>query len=93
MVFGAVIVFDVVTTLGGAASATLGSVAVPIRGTGITGDGVSGWPDMIPESCRMADRCFIFSLAFAGMVPWSCSKITPAACRVWSCLGKTGIWQ
>ncbi len=91
--FGAVIVFEVVATLGGAATATLRGVAVSTLGAVGTGDGASGWADMIAVSCRIADRCFILALAVVGMVPPSCSNMSPAACRVLSCSNKTGIWQ
>jgi hypothetical protein len=93
MVFGAMIVFDVVATLGGAATTTLGGVAFSTLGAVGTGGGASGCLDMIKESCRMADRCLFFSLAVVGIVPPSCSKMSPATRRVLSCLYKTGTWQ
>jgi hypothetical protein len=93
MVLGAVIVFEVVAALGGAAIATLGGVAVFTLGAVGTGDGASGWADIIAVSCRMAARCFILALAVVGMVPPSCLNMSPAACRVLSCLDKMGIWQ
>ena len=55
-VLGAVIVFDVVATLGGATITTLGGVAVPTLGVALTGDGASGVPDMIVDSCVIAAR-------------------------------------
>ncbi len=48
---------------------------------------------MIAVSFWMADRFFILALAVVGMVPPSCLKMSPAACRVLLCLNKTGIWQ
>jgi hypothetical protein len=93
MVRGDVIVFEVVATLGGAATATLGGVAVSTLGAVGTGDGASGWADMIAVSCRMAARCFILALAVVGMVPPSCLNMSPAANSVLSFLDKMGIWQ
>jgi hypothetical protein len=93
MVLGAVIVFEVMTTLGGAATATLGGVAVSTLGAVGTGDGASGWADMIAVHCQMADRCFILAHAVVGMVPPNCLNMSPTACRVLLCWDKTGIWQ
>ncbi len=93
MVFGTVIVFDVVATLRGAATTTLGGVAVSTCGAVGMGVGALGCPDMIKESFWMADRCFNFALAIVGIVPPSCSKMPPAAHRVLSCSDKTGTWQ
>ncbi len=91
---GDVIVFEVVATLGGAATNTLRGVAVFILGAVGTRDGgASGWANMIAVSCRMAARCFILAFAVVGMVPSSCSNMSPAASRVLSCSDKTGIWQ
>jgi hypothetical protein len=59
MVFGAVMVLDVVATLGDAATGTLGGVAgITLRDVGLGGGGVSGRPDMIVVSRRIASRCF-----------------------------------
>jgi hypothetical protein len=93
MVLGAVIVFEVVATLGGAATTTLRGVAVSTLGAVGTGDGALGWADMIVVSCRMAARCFILALNVVGMVPPSCSNMSLVTCRVLSCSDKTGIWQ
>ncbi len=50
IVFGVVMVLDVVATLGGAATATLGGVAGTTLGdVGLVG-GVLGWPDMMVVS-------------------------------------------
>jgi hypothetical protein len=92
-VLGDVIVFKMVATLGGAATAILGGVAVSTLGAVGTGDGASGWADMIAVSCRMAARCFVLALAVVGMVPPSCLNMSPAASRVLSCSDKMGIWQ
>jgi hypothetical protein len=78
-VLGAVMVFDVVATLGGATIANLGGVAVPTLGAVSTRDGALGTPDMIADSCVIAARCFIFALAVVGMVPPSFSKMLPTA--------------
>jgi hypothetical protein len=93
MVCWNVIVFKVVTTLRGAANATLGVVAVSTLGALGTGDGAPGWADMIAVSCQMAARCFILALAVLGMVPPSCSNMSPAASSVLLFLDKMGIWQ
>ena len=93
MVHGDVIMFKVMATLGGAATATLGGVAVSTLGAVGTGDGASGWADMIAVSCRMADRCFILALAVVDMVPPSCLNMSLAASSVLLFLDKMGIWQ
>jgi hypothetical protein len=82
MVLGAVIVFKVGANLGGAANATLGGVAASTLGAVGTGDGASGWADMIAMSCQVADRCFILAFVVVGMVPPSCSNMLLATCRV-----------
>ncbi len=90
---GAVITFKVVATLRGAATATLRGVAVStLRAVG-TGDGTSGWADMIVVSFRMAARCFILALNVVVMIPPNCLNMSLATCRILSCLDKTGIWQ
>ena len=73
------IIFHVVATLGGATTATLGGVAVPTLRAASTGDGALGSPNMIVDSCRTADRCFIVALTAVGMVPPKCVKMLPAA--------------
>ena len=50
-VLGAVMVFNVVATLGGATIVTLGGVAVPTLGAVSTRDGALGTLDMIADSC------------------------------------------
>ena len=92
-VLGAVIVFDVVATLGGAIIDTLGGVAVPTLGVASHRDGALGTSDMIADSCATAARCFIFALAVEGMVPPSFSKMLLTAQRVLLCSNKTGTWQ
>jgi hypothetical protein len=92
-VFGDVIVFNMVATLGGAATTTLGDMAVSTLEAVGMGVGALGCLDMIKESSQMADRCFNLSLAVVGIVPPSCSKMSPAVRRVLSCLDKTGTWQ
>ncbi len=84
---------NVVATLEGAATTTLGGVAVSTLGAVGMGGGASGCPDMTKERCQMVDRCFMFSLAVVGIVPPSCSKMSPVTCRVLSCLDKMGTWQ
>ena len=93
MVRGDVIVFNLVATLGGAATTTLGGVAVAtLRAVGM-GVGASGCPDMMKEGCQVVYTCFNFALAVVGIMTPSCSKMSRAACRVLSCLDKTGTWQ
>ncbi len=65
---GAVMVFNMVATLGGeiatlgGAIATLEGVVSPTLGAGTTGAiGASGWPDKIWVSCWIAAMCFNFS--------------------------------
>jgi hypothetical protein len=76
-VLGAVMVFNVVATLGGATIATLGVVAVPTLRAVLTRDGALGTRDMMAESCAIAIRCLILALAVVGMVPPSFLKISP----------------
>jgi hypothetical protein len=78
-VLGAVMVFDVVATLGGATIANLGGVAVLTLGAVSTRNRAFGTPDMIADSCVITVRCFIFALAVVGMVPPSFSKMLPTA--------------
>ena len=91
MVFKAVIVFDVVAILEGTATIILGGVAVSTLGAVGTRVRASGCPDMIKESCRMVDRCFSFALAIVGIVPPSCSKMSPATRRVCHAWIKQGL--
>jgi hypothetical protein len=50
MVFGAVMVLEIVATLGGAATATLGGVAgTTLRDVG-SGGGALGWPEIMVVS-------------------------------------------
>ena len=78
-VLGAVMVFDVVATLGGVTIPTLEGEAVPTLRAVFTRDGALGTLDMIADSCLIAARCFIFVLAVVGMVPPSFSKMSPTA--------------
>jgi hypothetical protein len=50
MVFGAVMVFDVVANFRGAAIATLGGVAGTTLGDVGSGGGASGWPNIMVMS-------------------------------------------
>jgi hypothetical protein len=50
MVFGAMMVLDVVATLGGAAPATLGGAAGTTLGHIGSGGGALGWPDIMVVS-------------------------------------------
>ncbi len=82
MVPGAVIMFNVVAPLGGAATTTLGGVAASTLGAESTRDGELSCPDIIVVSCRMAVRCFNLALADVGTVPPSTLKILPAMSNV-----------
>jgi hypothetical protein len=82
MVPGAVIMFDVVATLGGAATTTLRGVAASTHRAGSAWDGASGWPDIIVVSFWMAGRCIILALADVCTVLPSSLKISPAASKV-----------
>ena len=54
MVFGAVMVLDIVATLGVTATANLGGVAGTTLGDVGLGGGALGWPDIIVVNLRMA---------------------------------------
>jgi hypothetical protein len=54
MVSSAMMVLDVVATLGGAAMATLRDVAGTTLGDVGSGGGALGWPAMMVVSCQMA---------------------------------------
>ena len=90
---GVVIVFEVVATLRGVTIATLGGVAVPTLGAASTGDGALGTLDMIADSCKTADRCFIFALADVGMVPPSFLKCYRPPNFLLLCSDEMGTWQ
>jgi hypothetical protein len=70
MVFGAMMVLDVVATLRGAAIATLGGVTGTTLGDVGVGGGALGWPDMMVVSQQMALRCFIFGSGHS----WDCTS-------------------
>jgi hypothetical protein len=74
--------FDIVATLGGVATATLGGVAVSTLGGAAPGGGVGVCLPIILVSLRIAARCLIFAAAEAGNVRPSCSKRLAAAWSV-----------
>ncbi len=67
VVVGDVMLFDVVATLGGGLSATLGAGPSTLcAGSSIL---VAGWFVRMLVSCRMALTCFTFAVAYVGKVP------------------------
>jgi hypothetical protein len=82
MVFGAMMVLDVVATLGGAAIAPLGGVAgTTLRDVG-SGGGALGWPAMMVVSCQMVLRCFSLAVVVVGIAhPSCCNRLTAASKR------------
>ncbi len=62
---GIVMVFYVVTSLGGVAIATLGGGSVSTLGDVVRWGGISSWPDIIMESWQIAARCLSLVLAVA----------------------------
>ncbi len=93
MVFGAVMVLDVVATLRGAAIVTLGGVADTTLGDVGLGGGALGWPAIMVVSCRMALRCFSLAVVIVGIACPSCFKKLAAASKVMSCSNVVGTWQ
>ncbi len=94
MVFGAMMVLNVVATLGGAATGTLGGVAGTTLGdVGPGVGGVLGRPDMIVVSWQIASRCFSLAVAVFGIVrPRRCKRL-PAASMVMLFSNMVGTWQ
>jgi hypothetical protein len=86
-------VFDVIATLGGAATTTLGGGVASTLGDVGRGGGDLGWPDIIMESWQIAARCLSLALAIVGIVRPSCSKRLAAASKVLLCSDATGTWQ
>ncbi len=83
--------FDVVATLGGGLSATLGAGPYTLcAGSSIL---VAGRFVRMLVSCRMALTCFTFAVADVGIVPPSTVRRSVAARMERSCCDAIGIWQ
>jgi hypothetical protein len=90
MVVGDVMLFDVVATLGGGLSATLGAGPSTLcAGSSIL---VAGWFVRMLVSCHMALTCFAFAVADIGKVPPSTVRRSVAARMERSCCDAIGIW-
>jgi hypothetical protein len=93
MVFGAVMVLEVMATLGVAAIATLEGVAgTTLRDVGL-GDGAMGWPAMMVMSCQMVLRCFSLAVVVVGIAHLSCCNRLAAASKAMSSSDVGGTWQ
>jgi hypothetical protein len=91
MVVGDLMLFDVVATLGGGLSATLGAGPSTLcAGSSIL---VAGWFVRMLVSCCMALTCFAFAVADVGIVPPSAVRRSVAARMETSCCNAIGIWQ
>jgi hypothetical protein len=93
MVFGAMMVLDIVANLGGAAIATLGGMAGTTLGDVGSRGGALGWPAMIVVSFRMVLRCFSLAVVVVGIACPSCCNRLAAASKVMSCSNVVGTWQ
>jgi hypothetical protein len=93
MVFGAMMVLDVMATLGGAAIATLGGVTGIILGDVGSGGGALDCLDIMVVSCQMALRCFSLAVVVVGTACPSCCNRPAAASQVMSCSNVVGTWQ
>jgi hypothetical protein len=91
MVVGDVMLFDVVATLGGELSATLGAGPSTLRAS--SSILVAGWFVRMLVSCCMALTCFAFAVADVGKVPPSTVRRSVAARMERSCCDAIGIWQ
>jgi hypothetical protein len=88
--FGDVILFDKVATLGGGAN-TLEDAVTPTLGSVAMVGGKPSWPAMMAVSWRKAiTRCFNLALAEVGTV---CPSRLAAARVERSCSNVTGTWQ
>jgi hypothetical protein len=91
MVVGDVMLFDVVATLSGGLSATLG--AGPATLCADLFILVAGRFVRMLVSCRMALTCFTLAVADVGIVPPSAMRRSVAARMERSCCNAIGIWQ
>jgi hypothetical protein len=91
MIVRDVIMFDVVATLGGGLSATLGAGPSTLcAGSSIL---IAGWFVRMLVSCHMALTCFAFAVADVGIVPPSAVRRSVAARMERSCCNANGIWR
>jgi hypothetical protein len=89
MVVGDVMLFDVVATLGGGLSTTLGAGPSTLcTGSSIL---VAGWFVRMLVSCHMALTCFAFAITDVGKVPPSAVRRSVAARMERSCCDAIGI--
>ncbi len=93
MALGAVMLFDVVATLGGGVATTLGHDATTLGVGASTVDGVDPCPAMIAGSSSMAQMCLIFSAVDVGTVQPNTLRRSAAAAMERSCCEATGTWQ
>ncbi len=91
MVVGDMMLFDMVATLGGGLSATLGAGPSTLcAGSSIL---VASWFVRMLVSCHMALTCFTFAVADVGIAPPSAVRRSVAARMERSCCDVIGIWQ
>jgi hypothetical protein len=91
MTLGAVILFNVVATLGGGADTTLAVGATTLGDGGSSG--ASHCPVMMAVRFWIAIICLIFSVVIVGTVFPSALRMSAAATMERSCCEVTGIWQ
>jgi hypothetical protein len=91
MAVGDVVLFDVVATLGGGFSTTLG--AGPSTLCAVSSIRVAGWFVRMLVSCRIVLTCFAFAVADDGIFLPSAVRRSVAARMERSCCNAIGIWQ
>jgi hypothetical protein len=91
MTLGAVILFDVVATLGGGADTTLAVGATTLGNGGSSG--ASHCPVMMAVRFWIAKICLLFSIILVDTVFPSTLRMSAAATMERSCCEVTGIWQ
>jgi hypothetical protein len=79
MTLGAVMLVDIVTTLGGVVTITLGGAAVSTLGDAVSGGVVVSWPAMMSVNWQIARMCLNLALAEGGTVCPSCLRRLAAA--------------
>ncbi len=93
MMLGAVMLVDVVATLGGVATVTLGGAAVSTLGDAVSGGVVVSWQAMMSVNWWIARMCLNLALAEGGTMCPSCLRRSAAACSVWLCSEVMGTLQ
>jgi hypothetical protein len=93
MTLGAVILVDVMATLGGVVTITLKGAAVSTLGDAVLGGVIVSGPFMMFVNWRIARMHLNLALAEGGAVCPSYSRRLAAAWSVWSCSEATGTWQ